>query len=51
VQGWIRNITDKDYAVHALYFANDPREAFAVNHTYYQFGEPRVFGVNLSYSF
>ena len=51
VQGWIRNLTDEDYAVHALYFANDPREAFAMNHTYYQLGEPRVFGVNVSYSF
>ena len=51
LQGWIRNITDEEYSVHALYFANDPRDGFARNRTYYQFGEPRVFGISASYSF
>jgi outer membrane receptor protein involved in Fe transport len=51
LQAWIRNITGEDYSVHALYFANDPRDGFANNQTYFQFGEPRVFGVNASYAF
>ncbi len=51
IQAWIRNMFDKDYQIHGLYFANDPRDGFAVNKSYYQFGEPRVYGLNLSYSF
>ena len=51
IQAWVRNLFDEDYQVHGLYFANDPRDGFAVNRSYYQFGEPRVYGVNLSYSF
>ncbi|MCP5146116.1 MAG: TonB-dependent receptor [Gammaproteobacteria bacterium] len=48
---WARNLLDEDYAVHGLYFANDPRDGFAVNHNYRQFGEPRTYGVTLGYSF
>ena len=51
VQAWVRNLFDKDFEIHGLYFANDPRDGFAVNRSYYQFGEPRVYGVNLSYTF
>ncbi len=51
IQTWVRNLFDEDYQVHGLYFANDPRDGFAVNRPYYQFGEPRVYGVNLSYEF
>jgi outer membrane receptor protein involved in Fe transport len=47
---WGRNLTDKDYGVHGLYFGNDPRKDY-VNESYLQFGEPRVFGVNVSYGF
>lgn len=47
---WARNLTDKNYAVHGLYFGNDPRKDY-VNESYRQFGEPRVFGVNLRYDF
>ena len=45
---WGRNLTDKDYPVHGLYFGNDPRKGW-VNETYYQYGEPRVFGVTARY--
>lgn len=51
LQAWVRNLFDEEYHVHGLYFANDPRDLFTVNRSYYQFGEPRVYGVNLSYSF
>jgi len=50
-EAWVRNVFDTNYAVHGLYFANDPRDVFSVNRSYYQRGEPRVFGVNLSYRF
>ena len=48
---WARNLTDEDYAVHGFYFANDPRDAFSVNRRYTQFGEPRIYGVELSWAF
>ncbi|MGR9089877.1 MAG: TonB-dependent receptor [Gammaproteobacteria bacterium] len=51
VQAWVRNLFDAGYDIHGLYFANDPRDAFTVNRAYYQRGEPRVFGVNLTYTF
>ena len=47
---WGRNLTDQDYAVHGLYFGNDPRKGW-INESYYQFGEPRVVGVSVRYSF
>jgi len=50
VDVWGRNLTDEDYAVHALYFGNDPRK-FYENEVYNQLGEPRVYGVTLSYEF
>ena len=50
---WGRNLTDEDYAVHGLYFGNDPRDDFGAfqNETYLQLGEPRTYGVNLNYDF
>ena len=50
IRFWARNLTDKDYAVHGLYFGNDPRKDY-VNESYHQYGEPRVFGVNIKYDF
>jgi outer membrane receptor protein involved in Fe transport len=50
IQAWGRNLLDEDYAVHGLYFGNDPRKGW-VNETYYQYGEPRVYGVNVRYHF
>ena len=47
---WGRNLGNKDYAVHGLYFGNDPRKEY-VNQAYRQFGEPRVFGIDLRYEF
>jgi iron complex outermembrane receptor protein len=50
IRVWGRNLGDKDYAVHGLYFANDPRKGY-VNEAYRQFGEPRVYGVDVRYEF
>ena len=50
LQLWGRNLTDEDYAVHGLYFGNDPRKGW-VKETYYQYGEPRVFGISATYAF
>ncbi len=50
LQLWGRNLTDEDYAVHGLYFGNDPRKGW-VNESYYQYGEPRVVGISARYSF
>ncbi len=48
---WGRNLTDEDYASHALYFGADPRDDFGAwsNQTYYQLGAPRTYGLELSY--
>ena len=50
---WGRNLTDEDYAVHGLYFGNDPRDDFGAfaTETYYQWGEPRTYGVDIKYTF
>jgi iron complex outermembrane recepter protein len=47
---WSRNLTNEDYAVHGLYFAADARNGWQ-NEIYRQFGAPRTFGLNASYSF
>ena len=50
---WGRNLGDEDYAVHGLYFGNEPRDDFGAfqNQTYLQPGEPLTYGVELLYSF
>ena len=50
IRVWGRNLGNKDYAIHGLYFANDPRKDW-VNEAYRQFGEPRVYGVEVRYEF
>ncbi len=47
---WSRNLADKDFAVHGLYFAADARNGW-VNEVYRQAGAPRTFGLNATYSF
>lgn len=47
---WARNLTDEDYFVRGFRFPNDPRKGY-ITESYYQFGDPRVAGVSLSYSF
>ena len=48
---WGRNLTDEDYYVRGFgSFGNDPRKGY-VTEPYYQFGEPRMYGVTASYTF
>lgn len=47
---WGRNLTNEDYQVRGFYFPNTPPD-YANNEAYYQFGEPRVFGVTGTYNF
>ena len=50
ITAWGRNLTDEDYQIRGLYFDNTPDD-YRTNHAYYQFGEPRVYGVAASYKF
>jgi len=48
---WGRNLTDDDYTVRGFgSFGNDPRKNYAVE-PYVQFGEPRIIGAALDYTF
>lgn len=47
---WARNLLDEEYSVQGLYFANDPRDAFANNNLYKQSGEPRNIGIKVRYN-
>ena len=48
---WGRNLTDKDVIVRGFGgFGNDPRKGYATE-AYYQFGEPRMFGISGQYDF
>lgn len=49
VNAYIRNAFDKDVPVRGFEFGNDPRD-FYETHTYTQLGEPRVWGVTVTYS-
>ena len=48
---WVRNITDEEYQTRGFYFANNPGNFYAAEELYYQQGDPRTFGVTLSYDF
>lgn len=54
VSVWGRNLADKDYETRGFYFSNafgnNPANGYAPE-AYYQFGEPRVFGVSANYTF
>lgn len=48
---WGRNLTDKDYATRGFYFANDPRDLFESEQAYVQLGDPRTYGLTVTYQF
>ncbi len=51
-QLWARNLTDENVAVRGFFFGafgNDPRKDYAPE-PYFQFGEPRLVGVNLEFT-
>jgi iron complex outermembrane recepter protein len=47
---WGRNLFDKDYYTRGFFFGNDPKDGYA-DHTYTQYGDPRVVGLTLSYDY
>jgi len=47
---WARNITDEDYQVRGFYFANNPANGY-IDELYIQQGNPRTFGLTVSYNF
>jgi outer membrane receptor protein involved in Fe transport len=49
---WGRNLLDKKYAVRGFYFSDTPQDFLqdpVVNRLYTQLGDPRAWGVNLTY--
>ncbi|TDF39727.1 TonB-dependent receptor [Alteromonadaceae bacterium M269] len=51
---WGRNLTDQDVQTRGFFFSNEfgnnPGNGYAPE-PYYQFGEPRIFGINVNYEF
>ncbi len=48
---WIRNLTDEDYYTRGFgSFGNDPRK-FYETEAYYQYGDPRTYGISVGYQF
>ena len=48
---WIKNLTDEDYYTRGFgSFGNDPRN-FYETEPYYQFGDPRTYGITVGYQF
>lgn len=50
IRAWGRNLTNKTYSIHGLYFGNDPRKDY-LNEAFMQLGEPRVYGIDVKYTF
>jgi outer membrane receptor protein involved in Fe transport len=51
-QLWARNLGNQDYAVRGFFFGafgNDPRKDYAPE-PYFQFGEPRLIGLNVEFA-
>ncbi|MEZ5549419.1 MAG: TonB-dependent receptor [Pseudomonadales bacterium] len=44
---WGRNLTDRDYFVRGYFFGNDPRD-FYTERGFYQYGDPRRYGLTLN---
>ncbi|WP_440906229.1 TonB-dependent receptor [Catenovulum sp. SX2] len=47
---WARNLLDKTYPIQGFYFGNDPRDEYTAKN-WYQYAEPRRFGVTAELSF
>ena len=47
---WARNITNEEYQVRGFYFANNPANGY-IDELYIQRGNPRTFGLTVSYDF
>lgn len=49
LSAWARNLFDKDYATRGFFFGNEP--PLFENTLYTRFGDPRSFGLTLSYDY
>jgi outer membrane receptor protein involved in Fe transport len=49
LSAWIRNLFDEDYATRGFYFGNEP--PLFENTLYTRFGDPRTYGVTLTYDY
>ena len=49
LSAWIRNLFDEDYATRGFYFGNEP--PLFENTLYTRFGDPRTYGLTLSYDY
>jgi iron complex outermembrane receptor protein len=49
LSAWTRNLFDEDYATRGFYFGNEP--PLFENTLYTRFGEPRTYGITLSYDY
>ena len=47
---WGRNLADEEYAIRGFYFPNDPRD-FYTERGWFQYGDPRRYGVTLNVKF
>lgn len=47
---WGRNLTDEDYTIRGYYFPNDPRD-FYTERGWFQYGDPRRYGLTLNVKF
>jgi outer membrane receptor protein involved in Fe transport len=47
---WGRNLADEEYTIRGFYFPNDPRD-FYTERGWFQFGDPRRYGVTLNVKF
>lgn len=50
VTAWVKNLTDKDTFVRGFRFGNDPRDGYT-GKGYFQYGNPRQFGLKAEYQF
>jgi outer membrane receptor protein involved in Fe transport len=49
LSAWARNLFDEDYATRGFYFGNEP--PLFENTLYTRFGDPRTYGITLSYDY
>lgn len=48
---WVRNMFDETYAVRGFYFSNDPNDPLFLPQLFTRLGDPRQYGVTISYRF
>lgn len=50
ILAWGRNLQNTEYDTRGFYFGNDPKDGWTA-HNYTQKGEPRTFGITVSYDY